>query len=119
MQTSIQNELNELISAITATVSADEIILFGSFAYGKPNEDSDIDLYVIVADSSIRPLEAMQKISGAICSVQKRPVDVLVGSESDFTERSKSQSAIESEIAKKGISLFARNASRRRAARYA
>ncbi len=38
-----QSELNELISKITETVFADEIILFGSFAYGTPNEDSDID----------------------------------------------------------------------------
>jgi len=27
-----------------------KIILFGSYAYGTPNEDSDIDLYIVTAD---------------------------------------------------------------------
>ena len=110
MRTVIQNELNELVSAITATVAADAVILFGSFAYGTPTDDSDIDLYVVVADKSIRPLEAMQKISNAIGSVQKRPVDILVGSESAFRER-QSQATIEKEVAQKGIRLFTRGGS--------
>ncbi|SMP87795.1 Nucleotidyltransferase domain-containing protein [Epsilonproteobacteria bacterium SCGC AD-308-E02] len=31
----------------------DKIILFGSYAYGTPNEDSDIDLYVVTKDDFI------------------------------------------------------------------
>ena len=31
----------------------DQIILFGSYAYGTPNEDSDIDLYVVTKDEFI------------------------------------------------------------------
>jgi predicted nucleotidyltransferase len=31
----------------------DKIILFGSYAYGTPNEDSDIDLYVVTKDEFI------------------------------------------------------------------
>jgi predicted nucleotidyltransferase len=30
-----------------------KIILFGSYAYGKPNEDSDVDLYVVTKDEFI------------------------------------------------------------------
>ena len=30
-----------------------KIILFGSYAYGTPNEDSDIDLYVVTNDDFI------------------------------------------------------------------
>ncbi|MBQ9205663.1 MAG: nucleotidyltransferase domain-containing protein [Treponema sp.] len=110
MRTVIQNELNELVSAITETVAADAVILFGSFAYGTPTDDSDIDLYVVVADKSIRPLEAMQKISEAVGAVQKRPVDILVGSESAFHER-QAHATIEKEVSQKGIRLFTRNGS--------
>jgi len=28
-------------------LNPDKIILFGSYAYGKPNEDSDIDLFLL------------------------------------------------------------------------
>ena len=31
----------------------DKIILFGSYAYGTPNEDSDIDLFIIKNDLSL------------------------------------------------------------------
>ncbi len=31
----------------------DKIILFGSYAYGTPNENSDIDLYVVTKDEFI------------------------------------------------------------------
>jgi len=30
-----------------------EVVLFGSYAYGIPNEDSDIDLYVVTNDDFI------------------------------------------------------------------
>jgi len=34
-------------------LNPDKIILFGSYAYGTPNEDSDIDLYVVTNDDFI------------------------------------------------------------------
>ena len=35
----------------------DKIILFGSYAYGKQNEDSDIDLFLIKNDLSLDELD--------------------------------------------------------------
>lgn len=34
--------------AIAKEFQPDKIILFGSYAYGKPNEDSDVDLLVVM-----------------------------------------------------------------------
>lgn len=34
-------------------LNPDKIILFGSFAYGKPNEESDIDLFLLKDDLTI------------------------------------------------------------------
>ena len=31
----------------------DHVILFGSYAYGTPTEDSDIDLYVVTKDDYV------------------------------------------------------------------
>lgn len=39
----------------------DKIILFGSYAYGTPTEDSDIDLYVVTKDEFI-PQSFQEKI---------------------------------------------------------
>ena len=34
-------------------LNPDKIILFGSYAYGTPTEDSDIDLYIVTKDEFI------------------------------------------------------------------
>lgn len=34
--------------AIAAEFSPDKIILFGSYAYGTPHEDSDVDILVVM-----------------------------------------------------------------------
>jgi predicted nucleotidyltransferase len=49
----------------------DSIYLFGSHAYGTPTADSDFDLYVVIPDDGIRPVEAMQ-IIGALFIKNKR-----------------------------------------------
>ena len=35
------------------TLDLEKIILFGSYAYGAPDEDSDIDIYVVTKDDFI------------------------------------------------------------------
>ena len=42
----------EIIKAIEP-LNPNKVILFGSHAYGKPNEDSDIDLYIVTNDDNI------------------------------------------------------------------
>ena len=44
------NYLKPLIIERLKPLKPEKIILFGSYAYGKPNEDSDIDLYIVTND---------------------------------------------------------------------
>jgi len=48
-------EINQLVDIIAEVSDPDRIILFGSYAYGAPNDKSDLDLLVIKngADFSI------------------------------------------------------------------
>ncbi|WP_276779454.1 nucleotidyltransferase domain-containing protein [Treponema succinifaciens] len=102
----IQQELEEITKSILSVVSVKEIFLFGSYANGTPSENSDFDIYVVIPDNSMRPLDAMTKINMAISKNQKRPVDILVGSQSDFKKRS-SLPYIEKEVFNKGIKIYA------------
>lgn len=45
--------LKPLIIERLKPLNPHKIILFGSYAYGTPNEDSDIDLYVVTNDDFI------------------------------------------------------------------
>ncbi|HBF36391.1 MAG TPA: nucleotidyltransferase domain-containing protein [Firmicutes bacterium] len=42
----IKNEIVERLKPLDPEM----VVLFGSYAYGKPNEDSDIDLYIVTKD---------------------------------------------------------------------
>lgn len=99
-------ELDKIIFAIKESLKVDEIYLFGSFAYGSPTQDSDFDIYVVIPDDSLRPIEATRKIRENILPYQKRPVDLLVGRKSSFAKRKMSYSFIEHEVSSKGIKIY-------------
>jgi predicted nucleotidyltransferase len=55
--TAIDELLAEVVRRLTREFEPEQIILFGSHAWGAPTDDSDIDLLVIVADSDERPAQ--------------------------------------------------------------
>jgi uncharacterized protein len=42
-----KDELNKIVKKIIAAYQPEKIILFGSYAYGKPSANSDLDLLII------------------------------------------------------------------------
>lgn len=108
MDIQTSNELEIIKQVILNTVEAEAIYLFGSYAYGTPSKDSDFDLYIVIPDDSIRPLEAAQSINIAIFKLQKKPVDILVGRSNDFQQR-KLLPTIERTVARDGVMLHGQN----------
>jgi predicted nucleotidyltransferase len=47
---SVSTELQEVVRRVVARFHPDQILLYGSFAYGTPHEESDFDLLVILPD---------------------------------------------------------------------
>jgi predicted nucleotidyltransferase len=60
----INEDIIRIKDSILKTVGDDceKIILFGSYAYGTPREDSDYDFYVVLKDGAEHPILVMQKI---------------------------------------------------------
>ncbi len=58
----IQKIINEVVEKIKNEYQPEKIILYGSYAYGKPNEDSDIDLF-IVKDTDKRRVDRFVEVS--------------------------------------------------------
>ena len=75
---------NQIISNITAKFKVKEIILFGSYAWGKPHQYSDIDLLVVLdkdgfSKSWIDRLKNRIAVSKTITEMRKKfPFDLLV-----------------------------------------
>ena len=104
----INKEIELIKNIILDTVNAEKIYLFGSYAYGEPDEDSDYDFYVVIPDSAGRPLEVTQSIYRALRGIQRKPIDVLVGYSSNFEKRSELPT-IERTIRREGVILFEHN----------
>jgi predicted nucleotidyltransferase len=60
-----------------------KVYLFGSYAYGNPNKDSDIDICIVFTDDT-DDNEAYLKFAVPLYDKGLMPLDVLVYHESDF-----------------------------------
>ncbi len=83
------------------------VYLFGSFADGSYNDNSDYDFYIVVKDDE-DPWDINKKARKAIRNIQKRPVDIVIGTNSRFSEYGSSPNTlfIEGEVYRKGMLLY-------------
>ncbi|GHU01764.1 hypothetical protein FACS1894147_02240 [Spirochaetia bacterium] len=104
---SIRNELDALTKIIVATVPVEAIYLFGSYAYGTPDNNSDIDLYLVFKDDmQMRELDALFAVQKAVYPVQKTAINFLGSKKDKFVCRSTGFSTVEKNISQKGIKLY-------------
>ncbi len=106
MQHYVQVELNNLVKEIYGVFDINSIYLFGSYAYGTPNDDSDLDICIIANDRSKRKVEIMKLIRKAISKVQSMPVDLLIYYSDEFNERAKFNCTLENQIIHEGVKLY-------------
>ena len=106
MDKAIKEELEKLTKIITSVFSVEQIWLFGSYAYGTPHKDSDLDLYVVLNDDvQIRLIDAAIDIRIAIGRKKSMPVDIVTNTLKRYKERSKFPT-LERTIARKGIKIY-------------
>jgi predicted nucleotidyltransferase len=79
--------LNNIKESILKFVPARYIYLFGSYAYGNPTEESDIDIYVVTPDDIDNFSEIYAKIIGDLREKEIYFIDLLFGRESVFNTR--------------------------------
>lgn len=105
MPVNVKIELENIINEINKTSKISAAYLFGSYAYGNPNEDSDIDICIVTEDKSRRKIEIMKILRKAIASVQSFPIDLIVYYNDEFKERSELNCTMEHEILYKGVRI--------------
>lgn len=87
----------------------DKIILFGSYAYGQPKPESDVDLLVIM-DTPLRSRQQRLEISRAL-SPRPFPLDIIVRTPRELAERIALGDLFLSEIITRGKVLYERTRS--------
>jgi predicted nucleotidyltransferase len=81
------------------------IYLFGSYAYGQPHKDSDLDIYAVIPDTDVDTLLLGGKIQADLYKKITMPLDLLVSKESSFDRRKKILT-LEHIIAQDGVKLY-------------
>lgn len=105
---SVKNEILENLRELDPV----KVILFGSYAYGKPDQDSDIDLYVVTKDDFIpktfeENLQIKKKVYMALSNIRKKYAsDILVHTLPVHQKFIESGSSFSKEIMQKGLVLI-------------
>jgi len=106
MDTAVQAELDKLKELIINAIPVEQIYLFGSYAYGKPHKDSDLDLYVVLKDDlPMRDLDAGLQISFAIARKKSMPVDIIAKNKRDFINRL-DDITLERKVKREGVLIY-------------
>lgn len=104
--------LKKEILACLLPLKPDKVILFGSYAWGEPSADSDVDLYVVTRDSTmpatyrerselyLRYAKAMNALNGTI------PLDMVVHTRPMHQKFLEIDSMFSRKILQSGISII-------------
>lgn len=105
---SVKKEIIENLRSIDPV----KVILFGSYAYGTPDQDSDIDLYIVTKEDFIpgcfeENLQIKKKVYLALSNFRKKYAsDILVHTLPVHQKFIESESSFSKEIMQKGIVLI-------------
>jgi len=106
MKEEVKTILSEIIEKLKRDYKPLGITLFGSYAYGNPTEDSDIDL-LILKDTKNRRVDRFVQVKRIIYNPNcKIPVSPLVYTPEELKERLRIGDDFLKEIIQKGVVLY-------------
>ncbi|MCD6500747.1 nucleotidyltransferase domain-containing protein [bacterium] len=100
-----QKEIKKIVRQIARKYKPEKIILFGSFAWGNPTQDSDVDLFIVKNTKKAKG-ERLAKVE-EILSDRKIPLDILVYTPNEVKERLSLGYFFIEDIVKKGKLIYA------------
>ncbi len=99
-----RKKIRRYCDAIAREFKPKRIILFGSYAYGSPTDDSDVDVLVILPRGRVRnrrpSLEIRRRISAGF------PVDILVREPGEIAKRIRWRDSFIGEVLEKGLVMY-------------
>jgi len=104
--TRLRKIITEIVDRILKGYKPKKVILFGSYAYGEPTEDSDIDL-LIIKNTDKRPIDRWIEVKRILRdNIRTIPVSPLVYTEKEIEERIAIKDFFIEEIFEKGDVLY-------------
>ena len=101
-----KDKISEIINKIAFGYNPDKIILFGSYAAGNPNDDSDLDLFVIKDSDLPRPQRTVQVRKMLYGSMI--PIDLIVYTPKEIDESKENKFSFVYKVLNTGKTLYER-----------
>ena len=97
--------LNEITRRLAESIHPERIYLFGSHAAGNPDDDSDIDLLVVVRDTDKSTREITLEGRKSLRDLQI-PLDLIVCTEKQFNRYGQVKNTIMNEVLCEGKIVY-------------
>ena len=97
-------EIQKVADKIAKEFKPEKIILFGSWAWGTPHKDCDVDLFIVKKTENTR--ESAREIDGYLFP-RFFPMDIIVYTPSQLKKELNLEEPFVSKITKMGTVLFA------------
>jgi predicted nucleotidyltransferase len=101
-----RKQIDTVVQKIVQEFNPEKVILFGSYAYGKPTVDSDVDL-LIIAESTERPAQRATRAYRVVHG-KTFPMDIIVRTPHELAQRLAIGDSFIKEIIERGRVLYAR-----------
>ncbi len=101
----VQKLISEMVKKIVVSYNPSKIILFGSYAYGKPTEESDIDLFII-KETEKRRTDRFCEVRKILRDIQGVSIQPVVFTKAELNNRLKIKDDFILEIMEKGEVLY-------------
>lgn len=110
--TKLSDRLETQIKDALAPLRPEAVILFGSYAWGQPTEDSDIDLYVVTQDDFLpatwrQKRDIVRAVSNRILDLRTQyAIDLLVHTKPMHQKFIETDSSFARQIMEEGVRLL-------------
>ena len=102
--------IDDIVRNLINSLNPEQIILFGSYAYGEPNEDSDLDLLIVTKASGEKGYQLAQKAYKSLNSLCLMiPVDLVVATQAEVNAKCTVPSSLISRAVHQGKMLYERS----------
>ena len=116
-----KNQIENLSKLIVKAVKPNKVILFGSYAYGKPTVKSDVDLIVVMEDQDMS-MDDKVEVSHKITQQRRKNAewissDISILSKNDIEARKNDSNSAVYEALRKGRVMYDDNIQKSRIVR--
>ncbi|RKX87883.1 MAG: nucleotidyltransferase domain-containing protein [Spirochaetes bacterium] len=100
-----RDTIEKIINSLIKVYNPRSIYIFGSYAWGTPDGDSDLDFAVIVDESDLDMASRIRLSSNELWDIGI-PTDILVYTKDEIERKSSHSSTLQHRILKEGTKIY-------------